>query len=249
VKERRAVAVVLLALAGIASARADEIPLGFAGPLERDLPAPWRAIAFPSIDRATSYTVAIESSRVVIRAVAEGSASFVIRRAPEGLSAERTPLLRWRWRVDKAERTGDGRTKGADDFAARIWVGFETDWSQEGWLARREAAKARDRYGFEPPGYWLHYVWAANRQHEEAFDEPYQPDHVKCVCLRSTGSDALATWFSERREPARDFERCFHRAAPRVTAVAIMTDADDAKGAATALYSDLAFVSSDCPER
>jgi hypothetical protein len=233
-----------LLLLGVLSARAsaDEFPLGFGGLLENDLPVGWRAVRFPSISHATEYSIVSIESRAVLHALAKSSASIVVRRVPDELSLERTPVLTWRWRVEKTVAASDGRSRETDDFPARVWVGFETDWSKEGWLDRREAESARTRYGFTPPGYWLHYVWAAKRQPEEAFDEPYQPEHVKCVTLRS-GSDALETWFSEAREPARDFERCFHRAAPRVTAVAVMTDSDDTGSTAEALYADLAFVS------
>lgn len=237
----------VLFLAGIlaaATARGDDVPLGFSGPGNDGVPDGWKHVTFPSVNDATQYTVADEGSTTVVHAFADKSASFLIRQVPAGFDADATPLLAWCWRVEESVPTGDGKEKSTDDFPARVWVGFETDWSQEGYFARREAAKARERYGFDPPGYWIHYVWAGTgRDRGESFDEPYSTDRFKCMALR-TGDDPLNQWFPEKRDPRADFEKLFGRKAPRITAIAIMTDTDDTAGQARASFADLAFVAS-----
>lgn len=240
--------VLTLALPAAHVARAnDEIPLGFDGPRTGALPSDWRHVKFPSVAQVTSYGVAAVGTGVALRAVASRSASLVVRRVPDSLARLSSARLRWRWRVDRTVPAGDGRSKETDDFPARVWVGFKTDWSRESWLVRREAEKARERYGFEPPGTWVGYVWTGRgRQQGEAFDEPYDADRFKCIALRTAG-DALGAWCSEDVDPRADWRRLFHGEPPPITAIAIMTDADDTASDAEALFADMAFVSADSP--
>ena len=236
--------VLAVVVTGLALAGEGEHRLGFEAPENGVVPLGWRHVTFPSIERSTRYSSADEDSECVVHAFADRSASVLLRPVPQDISLEETPLLSWRWRVEESVPRGDGKEKSTDDFPARIWVGFETDWSKEGYFARREAEKARERYGFDPPGYWIHYVWAGSgREKGETFDEPYSPDRFKCVALRNE-QDSLNQWFREARDPRADFEKLYGRPAPRIVAVAIMTDTDDTNSQARASYADLAFVSS-----
>lgn len=225
-------------LLGIASA-ADEARLGFQGPLHDGLPAEWRHVRFPSINKATSYAPVSSGDTFVIAARAEGSASVLVRHVVD--TGER---LRWRWKVDRTILAGDGSAKAKDDFAARVWVGFEGDWAQEGWSYRRSGEKLKEAYGFTPPTHWIHYVWAGRgRARGEAFDEPYDPDHFKCIALRSV-QDELGAWQDEERDPRLDFERLFGRKPGKITAIGIMTDGDDTDSTAEASYAEIEWVSS-----
>src|SRR5581483_1497762 len=131
-----------LLLLGVANA-AGSNRLGFEGPLEGGLPAGWKHVAFPSISKTTSYAVVTSGDTLVLHAHAKGSASVVVRRVDT--TGER---LRWRWKVERTILAGDGREKKKDDFAARVWVGFAGDWSQEGWSYRRSGKKLEEAYGF-----------------------------------------------------------------------------------------------------
>lgn len=224
-------AAVLTSSVGLASGQVLE--LGFDG-AEDGLPDGWRHVALPSVERSTRYQVATVESRTVLRALSDRSASFLIRPVPRP-SADF--ILTWRWRVSRSSSRGGGRSKETDDFPARVWVGFETDWSRAGWLERRRAAEARERFGVEPPGTWIHYVWAVRgRTRGEGFDEPYAEERVKCVALRCGGPSG---WATERVDPAADWSRLFGGPAPRVAAVAVMVDMDDTAGAAEAWFADM----------
>jgi hypothetical protein len=238
---RRAVVFVLF-MTG--AALAGEVPLGFSGPLEGSLPAGWKHIEFPSIPSSTSYAVVSSGNVPVLHARASSSASFVIRRVPADFDVAETPLLRWRWRVDRTVPNGDGKSKDTDDFPARVWVGFEGDWSTASWRDRREADQIRERTGYTPPLYWIHYVWAGRgRSRGEPFDEPFSPARFKCIALRNILDD-LGVWVDEARDPRADFKKLFGRDAPRIVAVAVMTDTDNSSAEAEAYYSEIAFVSS-----
>src|SRR5438132_1267881 len=121
-------AVCALFLVGAAlAARAGDPPgdvvLGFEPGGRNGLPNGWQAINFPSVPIPTSY--ALVASGTVLQARADASASFVVRRTPDHFDIDKTPLLRWRWRVDRTILPGDGASKATDDFPARVWVGFQ----------------------------------------------------------------------------------------------------------------------------
>jgi len=203
------------------------------------LPAGWTHVEVPSTDRRTVYTTAAVGSAVTLRAVARNAASFVVRRVtPRG----RTAALRWSWRVDVARRPGDGLREETDDLPARLWVGFQTDWASEPWSERHAAAEARERYGFTPPGYWLHYVWSGpGRERGDTGACPYAPGRVRYVVLRGDGAP-LRAWRNEEVDPAADYARLFGEPAPPVRAVAFMSDSDDRGGGAVAFLRDLVLV-------
>lgn len=220
--------------------RVDEVRLGFEGVAGEGVPSLWRHVELGK--GATRYALVQEHGELLLRAVAKDAGSCLLRPVPAGLlDGNRSPGLRWRWRVARATG-GDGRDRERDDLPARVWVGFATDWSRAGWLERRAAADARARYGFEPPGTWIQYVWAGGgRQRGEAFDEPYAPERVKCVALRC-GPDRA--WQVESVDPCADWRRLFGGTPPQVCAVGVMSDADDQGGQVEADYADLAFVCS-----
>lgn len=230
--------VAALLLVGLAQA-ADDARLGFSGPLENGLPAGWRHVPFPSISKSTSYAVVTSGDGLVLRASAKSSASVVVRKVTDAGGR-----LRWRWRVDRTILAGDGSSKAKDDFPARLWVGFEGDWSLEGWSYRRSGDKLKEAYGFTPPTHWIHYVWAGRgRARGESFDEPYDSTHFKCIALR-TARDDVGAWVDEERDPRVDFKRLFEREPGKIIAIGVMTDGDDTGSEAEASYAEIEWVHS-----
>jgi hypothetical protein len=226
-----------LLLVGLAQA-ADVTPLGFRGPVENGLPAGWRHVPFPSISKTTSYASVTSGDGIVLRARASSSASVVVRAVTD--NGER---LRWRWCVDRTIHAGDGSSKATDDFAARVWVGFEGDWSQEGWSYRRSGDKLKTAYGFTPPTHWIHYVWAGRgRSRGDSFDEPYDATHFKCIALRNS-NDPVGVWAEEECDPRADFKKLFGRDPGKIIAIGVMTDGDDTGSEAEARYSEIGWVS------
>lgn len=206
------------------------------------LPAGWRHVILPSVDVPSRFTLEPRDGvPLAIHAVSEKAASFLAWQVPKDVDLAKTPWLTWRWRA-LAVPPGDGRSKEGDDFGARVCVGFETDWSKEDFLARVSASRARDRWGQEPPGTSLHYVWAGSgRTKNDSFDEPYQPERVKCIAAQTGGPSGA--WVDEARDVLADYKRLFKKEPPRAIVVALMSDSDDTGTRAEALYAEIAFVS------
>jgi hypothetical protein len=205
---------------------------------ERWLPAPgsegWRPLAFPRIERHTRYTTAREEGRPVLRAESECSASALLTPLPD-VALERTPLLRWRWRVEDGLAPGDERSRAGDDFAARVYVTFVYEPERAGLLerARRLAAAV---YGDELPGSSLTYVWAAQEPVGARWPNPYTA--ASQMLVATSGASAPPGWVEVEVDLLADYRRVFERAPPAPLFLALMTDTDDRCLRARASYAD-----------
>lgn len=151
-----------------------------------------------------------------IEAQCKASASGLIRR--ETVDLGKTPVLRWRWKVEAVYPGLNEKDKSGDDFPARVYVVVDGGW--QFWRTRS-----------------LVYVWSSASPQGSDWPSAYAwQAHV--VALRS-GSPG--EWREERRDVRADFRRYFGRDVPAVDGVAIMTDCDDAGGATRAWYEALRF--------
>lgn len=161
---------------------------------------------------ATQYRIA----GGVLEARCRASASGLLWKEPIDLAA--TPVLRWRWRVDRVYAGLDERTRAGDDFPARVYVVRDGGWAP--WRTRS-----------------LVYVWASEAPQGSDWPSAYaRQAHV--LALRS-GSAEAGQWREERRNVREDFRRYFGLDVARVDGVALMSDCDDAGRAGVAAYGDL----------
>ena len=137
------------------------------------------------------------------------------------IDLQKTPILNWRWRIEKPLVNPDEQIKDGDDFAARIYVvvsGGLVFWNTKS----------------------INYVWASTAPKEATWPNPFAGDHVMMIAVRST-ADKIGTWYTEKRNIRADFKKLMGDAIQYIDAVAIMTDTDNAKGHAKAYYGDIYF--------
>ena len=207
---------------------------------EVGLPAPgrggWRPLAFPKVSRHTVYTPVELDGRLAVRAESRCSASALLLRL-EALDLERTPRLRWEWRVERDVAVTDHRIKEGDDFAARVYVLFEfraegaSVWER---LRRRAAAVM---FGSELPGNAINYVWSSREPAGAAWENPFTA-HSRMVSL---GAGPLGVWRSEEVDVLADYRAHFGDPVPPVVAVAVMSDSDNSCQAAEAHLARFRF--------
>jgi hypothetical protein len=207
---------------------------------EVELPAPgrdrWRPLAFPKVSQRTVYTSVELDGREAVRAESRCSASALLLRL-EALDLERTPRLRWEWRVERDLAVANHRIKEGDDFAARVYVLFE--FRAEGasvWeRLRRRAASVM--FGSELPGNAINYVWSSRERAGSAWDNPFTA-HSKMISL---GAGPLGVWRSEEVDVLADYRAHFGDPVPPVVAVAVMSDSDNSCQAAEAHLARFRF--------
>jgi hypothetical protein len=240
VKLRRAtafVAVATVATPTAAAADAPRVPPFSQGAPGGALPSGWSPLAFPRIDRLTRYTLVRDGDQVVVRAQADASASGLTSRVVA--SAVDTPMLRWRWTVDRLPQGADASKKLADDAPARVYVTFQHDPAKLGPVDRLLYEAARAIYGEAPPHASLMYVWDVAGPAARTFWNPYTP-RVRTIVVEG-GSDRLGRWIAYERDILADYRTAFGEDPPPVSGVAIMTDADNTGDRASAWYGDIAL--------
>jgi hypothetical protein len=179
----------------------------------------WIERGFPFI-APTDYTVeASAAGEVVVKGLSDAGNRSRYRKLKIDYPA--SAKLTWRWKVGSTlQGVPAERTKGGDDFAARVFVVFE-----DSWIPTRIRA--------------INYVWAAREPIGTQFNSPYSKNVHNIVLRTSSDDPASGTWVEEERDVWADYVACFGEAPSILNAVAIMVDTDNAKRTATAWFANL----------
>ncbi len=162
------------------------------------------------------YTLVKEGERTVLKAESSGSASGLINKT--GFDPRQLPVLRWSWKVNGILKKGDERTKGGDDYAARIYVVFPRTFF---WQTRA-----------------INYIWANRLPKGASAPNVYAPKNVKMIAVESGAANA-GKWVHEERNVYADYLKLFGEEPPRAGAIALMTDTDNTGEEALAWYGDI----------
>ena len=202
--------------------------------------ADWKPLAFRRIERHTGYSPVTVEGQPALRAESECGASALIV-AVDASTLERTPILRWRWKVEKPLDIADERSRAGDDFAARVYLLFRFEPEGASWFERSRRALGETLYGQELPGNALNYVWSSRVERGAAWPNPFS-EHARMVSL---GPGEPGHWREEEVDVAADYRRQFESDPPELLGLAIMTDSDNTCGSAAALYAGFHFVARD----
>ena len=164
----------------------------------------------------TRYRIVELDGRRVLEADSVSSASSLYLDLKIDLAE--TPVLEWRWRIEKTPKVTNERVKDGDDFAARVY------------------AVAPGRGIFALP-IAICYVWAGRARPGDAWPNPFT-SKVMMFALDS-GDTRAGAWRTHRRNIRADFRRLFGRAVDRLEGIAVMTDSDNGRGRARAWYGDI----------
>jgi hypothetical protein len=167
--------------------------------------------------KPTRYEVVEDAGVRALHATSRDAHAGLVRRVEiENPSAAR---LAWRWKV-RAPLAGNTRERerAGDDYAARVFVVFETSLNP----FRTRA---------------INYVWAAHEPTGAAYASPYARS-VGIVVVRSGAAEA-GRWHAESRDVIADYRAHFGEAPKRISAVAVLVDTDNTGREAEAWFADL----------
>ena len=205
--------------------------------IEDILPAHWKPLTFKKIERHTVYSLVKDDDTVVVRAVAEASASGLIREIK--IDPKEYPIVKWRWKVNNILKKGDVYRKEGDDYAARLYITFEYDPGKLGFFEKTKYEMIRLVYGQYPPLGAINYIWESRAPKETAVPNPYT-SRVMMVVVES-GPEKINQWVNEERNIYEDYRQAFKEEPPMISGVAIMTDTDNTGESATSYYGDILF--------
>lgn len=172
--------------------------------------------------RRTRYDVVQEDGGPVLRATSNKSASALWHRLDVRTGAK--GRISWRWRVQASISPNEHeREKRGDDYAARLFVVFDSDL-------------------FSPHARGICYVWAAREVVGAVYRSPYANGVVTIVV--ETGDQRANEWAAEERDFVADYRNAFGMTPKTVTGLAIMVDTDNTGSTATAWFDDIAVASS-----
>lgn len=243
---RRRHALAWLALAASPAARAAtdakgapaQPPLLSTAPLGEALPAGWTHQRLPKVERPNRYDLVDDAGRRVLRVRSAASASSLICRTDTDIAGTAgAPLLQWQWKVARALAGSDVRTKGGDDYAARLYVFFDLPLERLSFGDRFALQTARALSGADIPAAALCYVWGQAQPAGATAWNPYT-DRVRMVVVDS-GDAQAGTWRSHARDLRRDWAEAFGGPVPRVGGFGIGADTDNTGDTAEAWFGDL----------
>jgi len=163
----------------------------------------------------TVYRIVSDDGNQVLQADSRAAASGLVKKVD--LDPREFPILTWRWKVSGDIPQGDERTKGGDDYAARVYVIFSH------WFFLKTRT--------------LNYIWANRLPQGELLANAYT-GNAMMIAVQS-GSEKAGQWLTERRNIVADYRRAFGEDPPRIGAIAVMTDTDNTGAAVMAWYDDL----------
>ena len=199
------------------------------------LPAGWELVTL-SGTAPPAVALVEDSGRTVLRVHAVNAAGSVAYRFTADAAA--TPVLAWRWKVDRVVDKADLARKQGDDYAARVYVSFDAPLEGLSLAMRARIRIAKLLYGADMPAAALCYVWDNTHPPGTTAWNPYS-DRVRMIVLRSGGAEA-GRWMSEARDVAADYRAAFgaERPVPPISGVAASADTDQTGESVTAWFGD-----------
>ena len=158
---------------------------------------------------ATDYRVVLHEGRAVLQAQARAGAA-VLRCALDA-DPQAAPWLGWQWRTDAIIAGATIADPARDDAPLRVMVAFGATRLVDAWDGMAALEKT-----VVHPG----------------------PARVHSLVVESGGL-RTGQWLAYRRHLVDDHRRAFGEPPGRITAIELMTDADDLSGEALAWYGDV----------
>jgi Protein of unknown function (DUF3047) len=205
---------------------------------------PWAELRFATDRPANTWALRRWDGEHALEVRSEAAMSLMARAVDIDLA--RTPVLCWRWRIERVLERADLTRKAGDDQAARVYLGLALPPERLGLGDRLALRLARSRFGPDVPDAAINYVWD-NRQPVGSEHPNAYTSRTTLVVLRSGAAEA-GRWVTERRDVAADVRR-LHGPGVRLVQLAVAADTDDTGERAHSGFAGLHFVAADEPCR
>jgi Protein of unknown function (DUF3047) len=206
-------------------------------PAEGPVPPPWTVAPVSKKVPPTRYRVARIDGVTGVEGVANKSMALLGREISVDLAA--TPILCWRWRIEAPVAGGNMNSKAGDDYAARVYVGFDIPDTQLGLGTRLKLGMARRLFPGPIPDAAVNYVW--DNSHPVGTTAPNAYTDRARMVVAQTGAANAGRWVEQRMDLARDYARAFPGTAGKASSIAVAVDTDQTGGSARGWFADLHF--------
>lgn len=204
-----------------------------------EVTAPWRRLQLDKRIKPTRYQVVLWDGVNAMEAQADNSMALLGRSVEVDLSL--TPVLRWRWRVERVVESADMSRKTGDDYAARIYLALRLPPELLSLTTRAKLGIARRLYGEDVPDGAINYVW--DNRHPVGTRKPNAYTVQNKMIVLQSGETKRQRWITERVNVFDDIRHEFGTDQAKVTLVAIAADTDNTGEKVRSGFADLHFVS------
>jgi hypothetical protein len=194
-------------------------------------------VILPSMPR-TQYRLVSSREGTVLEANADRSASGLYRRIR--IDPKTHPTVEWRWKVEQAPSGADLRVPSREDSPARLVISFHGDVNRLDFQERVTLRWYRALTGQTLPYAMLIYVWDGSLPAGTTIPSEHT-GKIQMIVV-STGEGRVGQWVQLRRNVLEDYRRIFGEEPGDIVAVGVMTDSDDTRQQARALYGDITFL-------
>jgi hypothetical protein len=150
------------------------------------------------------------------------------------------PVVNWHWLIRTQPDQPDIASAAREDAAARLVFFFDGDRDRLPWTDRVVMAAA-DRLGSRAlPFATLMYVSAPGRRVGEVLPNPYTR-RIRMVVVDTSEATGHPTWREFRRNLRDDYRRAFGDEPGRLLGWGVMTDSDNTRSRAEAVYGPVRF--------
>ena len=195
--------------------------------------AQWREIRLPG-KAPTQYRLVRQGGQPWLRADSMRSASMLSQVVD--IDVTQHGRIRFDWRIEQALREADVALRDKEDSPLRLMLAFDGD---RGEFSAKDAAMSEltQLMTGEPLPYaTLMYVWCGKREIGTVVHNP-RTDRIRKIVAANPQS-ALSAGAIER-DIVADYRQAFGRSPGRLIGIAIMTDSDNTKSSARALYGPI----------
>lgn len=199
-------------------------------------PDQWQEITLGQDIRPNTFLFEIIDGLPSVRI--ESTASMSMLAAPIDVDLTATPVLCWRWRVNRVLDKADMTERFGDDYAARLYLSVAIPASQQSLGQRLQLSLARSIWGEQVPDGAINYVWD-NRQPPQTTMPNAYTDRVTMV-VADSGTERIGQWVQQSRNLAHDIKTFFTPLA-RPVQIALAADTDNTGESVVAEFADIRF--------
>lgn len=220
-------------MTGTVMAQSVELPLA---------PERWQEVRLGNDIRPNTFIFQNDGDGAMLRI--DSNASMSMMATPVDVDLSKTPVLCWRWRVNRVLDKADMTERFGDDYAARLYLSVAIPDSEQSLGLKLQLGLARSIWGDQVPDGAINYVWDNRQPVGTAMPNAYT-DRVTMVVTESGGSLA-GRWVQQRRHIGQEIARLFTPGAKPVQ-IALAADTDNTGEAVIAEFAEIRFVSDDTP--
>jgi hypothetical protein len=201
------------------------------------LPPGWKPWIVAPNKSPTRYELVLDATTraVVLQASASASASGVMQ--PLDVDPQSWPLVQWDWRLVQPIVDADLTDRYRDDSPLRLLLFFDGDRAALPQRERMLMETAALLTGQEVPFATLVYAWDPRAPVGSVVPNAVTRQ-LKTVVV-ANGTPAPTDWKRFERDYVDDYRRAFGAPPGRLVGIGVLTDSDNTRASAAAMYGDI----------